>query len=305
MDLDARRLTVLAAVARTGTVVAAARALHLTPSAVSQQVAKLEAEAGTDLVIRGSRGLTLTRAGSALARRGERIATELTAAQHDLTVLTGRVTGRVTVVAYATTIAALVGPAAALARARLPAVDLRVLEVAEDDAARRLRNGDVDIVMIEQDAAGRPRRTPATLRDVHLLDDPYVVISAVEGPGPRTVDELAATGWIVGPPGSTTRSVLDRLASSGGWSPTIAHEAVEYSALLALAAAGLGCALIPRLALTHLARHLDEELKVTQMPDLGGRRLFARHRSGRREPAPAVSAVIELLVQVAEGTAGR
>ncbi len=301
MDLDPRRLTVLALVYRTGGVLAAAQVLHVTPSAVSQQVSRLEREAGLELLVRSGRRLTLTQPGVALAERGERIAAELTAAQHDLAVLTGRVSGRVTVVAFATMIAAVIGPAAALAHDRLPAVDLQVLEIGEQDALQRLRNGDVDVVILERDAAVPSRAAPAYASDVPLFDDPYVLMSPSDRPVPRETDALAQIGWIVGPPGSTTRSVLDRLARAGGWQPTIAHEAVEASAALALTAAGLGCAPVPRLALPDSGSDLARALTTTPVPEFGARRLLARHRSGRNEPAPAVLAVVQLLTEVARG----
>jgi DNA-binding transcriptional LysR family regulator len=299
MDLDPRRLTVLALVHRTGGVLAAAQALHVTPSAVSQQLARLEVEAGSELLVRTGRRLVLTQPGVALAERGERIAAELVAAQHDLAVLTGRVSGRVTVVAFATVIAAVVGPAAALAHDRLPAVDLRVLEVVEQDALPRLRGGDVDVVIIERDAADPPRAAPTYASDVMLLEDPYVLMSPSDRPVPRTAAELARTGWIVGFPGSTTRSVLERFARGGGWVPTIAHEAVESSAMLALTAAGLGCSPITRLALPDPSSALGMALTATPVAELGARRLVARHRSGRHEPAPAVRAVVQLMAEVA------
>src|SRR5688572_11047500 len=111
MEIDPRRLRVLHALAQRGTVVGAAEVLHLTPSAVSQQLTNLEREVGVTLIDRSSRRrLVLTVAGSALAHRAERIEDELSAARRDLAELTGRVAGRVRIAAFHTAIVHLVLP---------------------------------------------------------------------------------------------------------------------------------------------------------------------------------------------------
>jgi DNA-binding transcriptional LysR family regulator len=292
MDLDPRRLVVLAAVARTGGVLAAAATLHVTPSAVSQQVARLEREAGAALVVRGGRRIELTAIGAELAEHGQRIAEELAAAAGALSTLTLSVTGTVTVVSFPTAIAAVVAPAILTVRAAHPGLDVRVLDVTEEVGLARLRAGTADLVLLEQDA-GRHRPAPTGLRDVPLLDDPYRLVVAEgqvlpRGPRRRAVLELP---WVAGPPGSATRSVLDRLAGAAGIAPRIAHEALEFPAVLALVGAGLGVALVPRLALpAGGVRSLD-------LPDLGSRRVIARHRASRSEPSPAVRAVLDALVR--------
>jgi len=297
MDCDPRRLTVLAAVARTGGVQAAARALHVTPSAVSQQVAKLEREAGVSLMVHGGRHLVLTAAGTALAERGERIAAELAGVQHDLARLTQQVGGPVTLVAFPTAVAAIVGPAATQVRLDLPGVELRVVETAEEPATERLRNGTVDIVVVERDAARR-RPVPRGLREVPLLADPFMVMLPTSWPVPRALTDLAEADWVAGPGGSATRSVLDRVALAGGWRPRVAHEALEFPAVHALVAAELGCALVPRLALPDPAAAVAQAVRAVSLPGLGSRRLVARHRHGRREPSPAVQAVLAVLSDV-------
>lgn len=298
MDCDPRRLTVLAAVARTGGVQAAGTALHVTPSAVSQQIAKLEREAGVSLMLHGRRHLVLTAAGIALAQRGERIAAELAGVQHDLARLTQQVGGPVTLVAFPTAVAAIVGPTAARVRLELPAVELRVVETAEEPATERLRNGTVDLVVVERDSSRR-RPVPKGLREVALLDDPFMVMLPTTWPAPRGVRDLADLHWVAGPAGSATRSALDGLARAGGWRPRVVHEALEFPAVHALVGAELGAALVPRLALPDPGAAVAERVVAVPLPGLGSRRLVARHRTGRREPSPAVQAVLAILVDVA------
>jgi DNA-binding transcriptional LysR family regulator len=297
MELDPRRLGVLAAVARSGGVLAAAEALHVTPSAVSQQVSRLEREAGVALVVRGGRRLTLTAAGTTLAERGERILAELAGARADLARLTDRASGTVTVVTFPTAVAALVAPTAIRLREVHPGITLRVEENAEE-LVDLLLGGAIDLLVIERDAA-QQQIPPRGLRDVPLLDDPYLVaVPAAWGPPTRLAD-LSEAAWVASSPDSAADQVLARAARPDGWRPLIAHRALEYPAALALVAAGLGCALVPRLALPDPGSRLAQDIRAVALPGLGARRLLARHRTARYEPSPAVAAVIAGLVETA------
>jgi len=308
MQLDPRRLGVLAVIARSGGVLAAASALHVTPSAVSQQLARLEREVGVALVTRSSSGVELTEVGAALAERGARIEAELALAAADVAGLTRQVGGSVTVVAFPTAIAAIVAPAAGRLRTDHPAVSLRVLEIPEDAGLVRLRAGSADLVVLERDAADH-RPAPRGLRDVPLLDDPYVLVVPAGRPLPRArrggrqtpAEDLLALPWVSGPAGSATRSVLDRWARSVGGRPEIGHEALEFPAVLALVAADLGAALVPRLALPSDADPLARRIRPIALPGLASRRILARHRASRAEPSPAAVVVLEALVAAAAG----
>lgn len=297
MELDPRRLGVLAVVARTGGVLTAAEALHVTPSAVSQQLARLEREAGVALVVRGGRRIGLTAAGTALAERGERILAEINGAHADLALLTDRASGTVTVVTFPTAVAALVAPTAIRLRDLHPGITLRVEENAEEllDA---LLAGTIDLLVIERDAAA-PQPPPRDLRDVPLLDDPYLVAVPASWSQPTGLIDLADVPWIASSPDSAADRVLLRAAQLGGWKPDIAHRALEFPAALALVAAGLGCALLPRLALPDPGSRLARDIRAVPLPGLGARRLLARHRTARYEPSPAVAAVVAGLVETA------
>jgi DNA-binding transcriptional LysR family regulator len=300
MELDPRRLTVLAAIARTGGVLAAADALHVTPSAVSQQLARLERETGVTLVVRGGRRLELTPAGEALAEHGRRIVEELAAATDTVTELTDSVTGTVTLASFVTAIAALVGPALRALQATHPAITVRL--VPEESALARLRAGTTDLVMVELDAGSH--RPPARgLRDVALLDDPYLLVLPAGWAlpsGERRSTRLRGAlelPWIAGPPGSATRSVLDRLGRDAGATPRIAHEVEEFPAVLALVRAGLGVAVVPRLALPAAPGRAGAAaaFRALELPGLGVRHVVVRHRAGRGEPNRAARVVLDAL----------
>lgn len=297
MELDCRRLAVLAAVARTGGVLAAAQALHVTPSAVSQQVARLEREAGVALVVRGGRRIALTAAGAALAERGERINAELAGARADLARLTDRASGTVTVVTFPTAVAALVAPTAIRLHDLHPGITLRVEENAEE-LLEALLAGTIDLLVIERDAAAQ-ETPPRGLRDVPLVDDPYLVAVPAGWSAPTRLGELATAPWVASSPNSAADRVLARAAQPDGWKPLIAHRALEFPAALSLVAAGLGCALVPRLALPDPGSRLAQDIRAVPLPGLGARRLLARHRSARYEPSPAVAAVVAGLVETA------
>jgi DNA-binding transcriptional LysR family regulator len=297
MELDPRRLGVLAVVARTGGVLAAAEALHVTPSAVSQQLARLEREAGVALLVRGGRRIGLTAAGTALADRGERIVAEVAGARADLALLTDRASGTVTVVTFPTAVAALVAPTAIRLRDEHPGITLRVEENA-DELLDGLLAGTIDLLVIERDAASPPL-PPRGLRDVPLLDDAYLVAVPTSWARPTRLAELSGAPWVASSPDSAAEQVLLRAARADGWKPDIAHRALEFPAALSLVAAGLGCALLPRLALPDPGSRMAHDIRAVPLPGLGARRLLARHRTARYEPSPAVAAVLAGLAATA------
>src|SRR5213595_1691605 len=122
--LDVKRMRILKEVADRGSFSAAAEALSYTQSAVSQQIATLEREAGTQLVTRGSRGIRLTEAGQALVRHADAILTRLADAEAELEAIAGLRGGRLRLVAFPSAGATLAPAAVAAFRARHPAVDI-------------------------------------------------------------------------------------------------------------------------------------------------------------------------------------
>lgn len=296
MDIDARRLIVLAEVARRGGVLAAAQALHVTPSAVSQQLSRLESEVGLALTVRVGRGMDLTAAGLQLSRRGARVADELRGARADVVALSEGVHGHVVVAGFPSGIAALAVPMIGLLAGTHPGVRVRLREIPAEVAGHELLAGAVDLELTERDPEDE-HAVPDGLGETALLDDAYVLALPPGVRAPRTAAELAASTWVQGPPGSTTRAVLDRLSAGGGWQPNVVHEALEYPAILAMVAGGLGCALVPWLV---AASARDVGTRVVQVPGLGSRRIGLRYRSARHEPSRAAWAVHQALVATAE-----
>lgn len=295
MEIDPRRLRVLHALAQRGTVAGAADVLHLTPSAVSQQLTHLEREVGVPLIDRSNRRLVLTVAGAALAHRAERIEDELSAARRELAELTGRVAGGVRIAAFHTAIVHLVIPMLEGLHAEHPEIEPTLVEVEGPPALTELRAGRVDLVIAEAQATAPKGR----LASVHLRDDPYVtVVPRSWKRVPRTLAALRDESWIVpAEDDHTARLALEALAAEAGFTPVVGHRYVMYPTVLALVAAGEGVALVPKMVLPYpgVAR--------CAIPDVTARRIEAIHRTSRHGPEPIVSVVLDALLAV-DATAG-
>lgn len=294
-SIDPRRLAVLLAVHRSGGILAAADELNVTPSAVSQQIARLESEEGLDVLDRGPRGVTLTPAGRVLAETAERIEAELVEARKSLATLSGDVSGRVALGAFQTSIQAIVGPSLGQVRETYPGIEVTVEEHEPDDALRLLRAGELDLVLVEQDeeaVSAAPRGT----HDVILLDEPWRAVIPSSFATPTQAADLADARWLGAEPQTAAARALQRLARTLGGQLTMVHQFTSFETAYALVAAGEGVAMVAALA---LHQDLPAGVEVVALPGLGSRRVIARHRQNRREPGLAVSAVVDALVAAA------
>ena len=306
MDIDPRRLRVLHAVAVRGGVMEAAKLLHLTPSAVSQQIAQLERETGVRLLDRTHRRVELTAAGRLLAHRAERIEGELAEARRELAALSGRTAGRVVVAAFPTAVRHLVVPAIARLATDHPDIALRVVDTEGPAALRELRTGAVDAVITEQDAAmtaawvapGAEGTRTAGIAVRTVLEDEYRIVVP---PGwvarVRNMADLAQLPWIAAPPGSACGQALDRLAAEHALTLRRDHVCMEFPAVLALVEAGLGAAVVPWLALADVP---PGRVAVAALPGVGHRAVSVFQRTGAAGPEPVVSAVVGALCDVAD-----
>lgn len=292
MQIDPRRLAVLGAVANAGGVLAAATVLHLTPSAVSQHIARLEAETGVILLDRsrlgGRRAVGLTPAGRLLAGYAGRLAETLSAAERELATLTGQVTGPVSVGAFPTAIRHLLAPAAAEVAATNPNVEVHIRQLEREPGLAALQAGVLDLLIVEADHS---TDLPG-LRAVRLLDDPYQVVFPAAWAPVSGVEALLTRPWVDGPPGSATRRALDRIAARHDTELDRAHECLEFPAALAVVAAGLAVAVVPALA---LPTHEQTAVEVLSTPHVGARRIDLVHRRARREPSPAAELVAQAI----------
>ena len=143
---DVKQLRVLRSVAEHGSFSAAADALSYTQPAISQQIAALERHAGTTLVDRGSRGVSLTDAGRTLVEHAEVIIARLGAAEAELEAIAGIRGGRVRLSSFPSAGASLLPPAVALFKSRHPEVELNFAEQEPEEAVQMLRAAELEVV---------------------------------------------------------------------------------------------------------------------------------------------------------------
>jgi DNA-binding transcriptional LysR family regulator len=280
---------VLRAVRDAGGVLAAADELHVSSSAVSQQLSKLERETGLALVARATNSpIRLTPAGRRLAERADVIAAELRSARYDIVQLAEERQRTVRVGAFPSALQALVIPAALALRSSTLALDVHVVETRDETPVldSRLRSGDLDLALIKQDG---PASTSKGITETVVIDDPYRVVIPAAWPQPTSLTDILDRPWTGHPAGSPSRAALDRLEQQEGVALRIEHECTEYPVAIALAAYGLSASIVPQLALSAGSR---DGIRVLDFADLGSRRIVARQRS-TREPSIATTAVLD------------
>lgn len=266
--LDTRRLQVLAAVARHGSLTAAARALALVPSAVSQQIAALERETGHQLLLRGPRGVQLTDAGRLLLEHADEVFASIARAEAALSALRGLTGGRLHVASFPTAGGTLVARAAAIFAKRHPAIELLLIEAEPPEALAMLKSGDVDLaVTYEYDLVPAPLEPALDVRV--LCDDAMWLVlpvhhAALES-GPVTLRDLRAERWIVG--GETMPASVLTLAicRQAGFEPLVGGRTDTYAVAQSWVAAGLGVTLVPGLAVVPMPQTTARPLEQTQL----------------------------------------
>lgn len=248
--LNLERLRALHAVATHGSLNAAAHALNVTPSAVSQQIGKLEEEVGERLLERRGRGIGLTDAAALLSERAGRALSVLAEAEAELDARRAEVAGRLSVAAFATAARGLAPAALQRLRQAHPALDVSLHEMEPGDSVPLLARGGVDLVVV-QDWANAPLALPGGLHKAPLLDDVADIAlprgHRLAGRATIALDELAGEPWITWPLGSICHDWLMHTLRRHGHDPQVRHTALEYATQLALVAAGLGAAVLPRL----------------------------------------------------------
>ena len=292
MDLDPRRLRILLAVARTGGVLAAADELRVTPSAVSQQLSKLEEEAGHALVRRTPRGTVLTSAGLAVAEAAEEVERALNVARARLEQGSTELEGKVRVGGFTSFLRTVLVPRLPEWRARFPRLDVQVVEEDAPSLMRLLRRGDLDAAVVELDAH-EDERGAAGISEEPLLDEPWKLavpsgsLATADGVDLRRLPLpwLGVESSAAAPPGARLRRAAPRHPPGGP------HDHQPQTAL-ALVAAGEGVAVVPVLA---LHRVVQDGVDVLDVPGLGTRRIVLRRFDRRRVASTPVDTVVRLV----------
>jgi DNA-binding transcriptional LysR family regulator len=290
MDLDPRRLLTLRAVALHHGVQGAAAALHLTPSAVSQQLHQLERAAGVTLFDRTGRTVGLTPAGESLLTAAHQIDDALRTAEAELGQRRDRIAGHLRVGSFQTAIVFLLAPAIGELHAQHPDLTIEIVETTDAEGIRMVRSGELDAATIEH-AGPAARRLPSKVATVPLLDDPFVVIVPPTW-RQRSFGALADVGWITSAGMTAADDALLAAFAEIGRTPRIAHRCSEYPPVVELVARGEGAAIVTSLALRLYGADRVRELPL---PSVGSRTISLLHRTQRNEPSAAVRALVDAL----------
>ena len=302
--LDVRRMRVLREVAQRGSFSAAADALAYTQSAVSQQIAALEREAGTRLVERNARGVRLTDAGRALVEHADAILARLADAEAELEAIAGLRGGRLRLVAFPSAGATMMPEAIARFRGRHPAVELTLEPADPEPAIVKLRGGEADLVL-DITGAFRPPRDDGIER-VHLLDDPMYVALPKDHPLANKrnlkLEELADESWILGTTGSCPdASIFLHSCQLAGFEPHVAFNSDDYFAIQGFVAAGVGASFIPDLALISVR----DDIVVRSLGARPPARIIWAATLKDSYCSPSRQAMVEILAEVAAEFAGK
>ncbi|WP_338898579.1 LysR family transcriptional regulator [Streptomyces sp. TG1A-60] len=298
--IDVRRLRILRAVADHGTVTAAAAALYLTPSAVSQQLAALESETGQRLLERNGRGIRITATGEILLVHANAILAQLERAEAELAAYTSGAAGEVTIASFATGIALVLAPAITELAISAPGIRIRVRDAEGDESLPMVLDGEADVA-VAVEYRGAPREDDERLVRVPLYSEAFDAVLPVghrlAGAGKVRVADLADEPWIGPYPGNPCHDVVVLACEYAGFQPRLQHSSDDFRAVVALAGAGAGVALVPRSALratelTGVVVRPVDDVTVT-------RRVFATVRRGAEEH-PLIRPVLEALRSAAE-----
>jgi DNA-binding transcriptional LysR family regulator len=251
---DVRLLRVFREVALRGSFSAAAEALAYTQSAVSQQIARLERDAGAQLVEREPRGLRLTPAGEVVLRHTERILAQLAAVEAELDEVREGARGRVRVAAFPSAAGTFVARAFSTLRRERPQLELSVAIALPQQAVERLRGGEVELAISQQDGFG-PDPDHDGLHVEHLLDDE--LHAALPADHPLATQPAVALGDLADDPlvlihvadTPLADNVIVRAFRAAGVEPRIAYESEDHFTVTGLVASGMGVALLRALAL--------------------------------------------------------
>ena len=292
--LDLRRLRLLHELHERGTIAAVADALRYTPSAVSQQLAVLEREAGVPLLERAGRGVRLTDPALVLVRHADALLERAELAEAELAAAAGMAVGRGRIAAFQSVALRLAAPAMQALARDAPGLRCELIEAEPEQALPALALGDVDLVLGDE-WEHQPHSRPAGVvrHDLHL--DPVHAIVGEDHPSARRrrraleLSELAAEHWTTGHPGTAWEEMTVRSCRQlGGFDPDVRHRSNDSVLALGLVARGLAVTLLPDLVASTAQR------SVVARPVAEGpihRTIFAATRSADAE-RPSVQALL-------------
>lgn len=292
--IDVAALSSLRAIEVHGSVSAAALALGFTPSAVSQQIKRLERDVGTALLERVGRGVVLTGHGRHLAAEGGLLLSHLEELESGLHRQIGEVVGDLRITAFSTATRGLIAPAVKAAHSAHPGLALTITEGEPWDAIDLVSRGGTDLAVVHNwgdvplDIPGHLIRTTVATDFADVIMSAAHPLSGLSAVAPT---DLLGEGWIATPEGTICRQWLRRMHDGTGQLPRIVHESLEFESQIALVEAELGIALIPRLGRRRLPKGV---IAIPTIDPVSSRTITALHRKSMAG-SPAVDIVLSSL----------
>jgi DNA-binding transcriptional LysR family regulator len=307
--LDLRRLRLLRELHARGTIAAVADALQFTPSAVSQQLALLEREAGVRLLERAGRGVRLTDPALVLVEHADALLERASLAEADLAAAAGTVTGRGRIAGFQSVLLRIALPAVEALAREAPRLRCEFIEAEPEQALPALALGDVDLVLGDE-WQHQPWRLSSALQRHELLRDTVHLVLPARHPAARRrqdavpMAELAGEAWTTGHAGMGWEEITQRTCREhGGFEPDIRHRTNDATVSLALVARGMAVTLLPDLVMP--GRHPGTTLRSIAESTVS-RAIFAVTRAAdaaRPSTQALVAAVRDAAAVLAEPTA--
>ncbi|MDB6000752.1 MAG: transcriptional regulator, LysR family [Rhizobacter sp.] len=296
--MDIARLKALRELSIRHTMTAVADALSLTPSAVSQQIAQLEEEAGIPLTERRGRGVKLTHAGEVLVSHAERIMVVLDEARSDLATIRKEIAGTLRVAAFATAAAAILPPVLQALRLHYPRLQITLVEMEPAEGLAALGSWGADLAIVD-DLTVRLARMDKTVEQVPLIDDELRVVMATNHrlANKKSIGlaELKDEEWALDSATSFYGEFVLNLCRQAGYTPRVNAECRGSEIIAAMVASGCSVSIIPGLRLGQMTPHLTAR---PLRPEVR-RRISVAFRRGERSH-PAVRAFVDQLLQTAQ-----
>jgi len=289
--LDIRRLQILKTLELEGTMTAAATKLHMTTSAVSQQLAVLEKEAGLALLVRAGRKVRLTEAGALLVEHFTRIASEVEAAEATLKKFQTDVRGRLAISAFPSFCSTVLPSAVMSLQAAYPRLDVTISDLEPFESVAQLRAGNIDIAVVDDLHEIQDEGLVKTI----LARDEIILVLPRDRPVPEAGTPVALTdyaheSWVLDQEGSVFEQFVLQTCRDAGFTPKVIANCRNLMATLGLVRGGLGVALMSEL---NLGRE-TEDLLVRRVDPSCGRNIIVLYRAAS-QAAPAIAAVLEEL----------
>lgn len=290
---DIRRLTMLLEIYERGTLVAAAKSLHLTTSAVSQQIAALEKETGAPLLRRVGRRVELTTEALILVDAARTILREMDAAQTRIKLLDGTPAGQVRLAIFQSAARALLPGVLAHLTEHAPQVQLHVVQIDPETGLSLTRSREFDMVIAESYPHHHIPEHPELTSEL-LTHDALSLVVAADAPVLELAD-AATLPWVLEGAHNTSRTWAINRCREAGFEPGIRYVIDDLGTHLLLAASG-AAAILPSFALPAPGSPELEPLgvKVLPLPGEPERKIFVTVRS-ESVNQPAIRAVKDAL----------